>query len=127
VLVAKRAEKIFPKRRFPAGIFGAGQQRAGFVLKTHFRGGVQEFRELRLGKLAQRRGTLAAQIFRQAGFIFQRQRQFRQRRIEKILQRQLHGATLIFRFWTLGGLPEDMQNDAFEIGILVMAVRVPAA
>ena len=91
VLVAERAEQIFPQRLLPAGIFRAGQHRVRLVLKTHFRGGVQQFRELRFGKLAQRRGAFAAQTFRQAGFIFERQREFGQRRVEQVFQRQSTG------------------------------------
>jgi len=90
-------------------------------------GGVQQLRELRFGKAAERRRTFPAKGCRQAGFVFQRQRQFRDWGIEHIFQRQPDRRTLDFGLGTLNVFPDNVQNDVFKIRILVVAVCPPAA
>ena len=65
--------------------------------------------------------------FRQPGFIFQCQREFRHGCIQELFQGQHGGRTLGLGLGALAIFPDDVQDYAFETWVPVMAMRPPAA
>jgi len=137
VFIAERAKQIFPKRLFPSGAFGAGAKLGGFGFEPRARCLVQKPGQFGFGEVAQGGATFAAEIFGQGTqrFVFEREAQFGERRVEHIFQCQnSHGkfrsvmAGARFRGGGIcpGIVPDDVQQHVAEIGIAMVAVGAPA-